>query len=106
MDCPSLANAVERFIDLGRSEASPSVVVDVAIGLMRLSEDERQAAILEMCRSLIEREARALSAHLIGLVSEKLNREPIVEAATLAIALCGAEEAPQLFPTGGVDNAE
>ncbi|GAA4186042.1 hypothetical protein [Shinella granuli] len=47
MDCPSLANAVERFIDLGRSEASPSVVVDVAIGLMRLSEDERQAAILE-----------------------------------------------------------
>lgn len=98
MDCSSLADVVDRFINSRRHEASPAAVVDVAMGMMRLAEGERRAAIVELCRSLAEHAAGALPAHLVVVAVEKLDSGPVLDAATLAVTLCGADGARQRFP--------
>lgn len=93
MDCSSLADAVGRFIETHRHEAPPSAVVDVAMGMMRLSAEVRRAAIAELCS--------ALPAPLVPVAAERLGSGPILDAATLAVRLCGADGARRCFPMEG-----
>lgn len=96
MDCLSLADIVDRFIESLRHDVPPAAVVDVAMGMMRLREGQRRAAIAELCR--------ALPAHLAPVAAERLGDGPILDAATLAVTLCGADGARRCFPMDDNDS--
>lgn len=98
MDCSSLADVIDCFIDSYRHEVQPAAVIDVAMGIMRLCEEERRVAVMELCRSLIRHEACMLPAHLVLIAAEKICIGSPLDAATLAIALCGVDGARHRFP--------
>lgn len=97
-DFAILLTAVARMIESHRAASSPADIVDVATGLMCLSELDRKNAIVELCRTAIEREVKPIIENLIHSTANRLNGAALVDAAILAIALCGADEAHTLFP--------
>ena len=76
---------------------SPAII-DVASGMLSLSERDRATAIAWLCRSLVERKARGIVEELIKANLEYALQQSTLDVAMLAIALCGADEARDLFP--------
>ncbi len=94
----SVTTCVERVTEEHRHSIDPSTLLDVAIGLGSLSEEERRDAVLEMCGSLVERELRGLVEQIVRECAERLLRDATIEIATFAVALHGPTEARALFP--------
>lgn len=97
----SVTTCVERVIEAHRDSIDASALLDVAIGLGSLSEEERRQAVLGMCGSLVERELRGLMDQIVRESAERLLDDAIIEIATFAIALHGPAEARALFPARG-----
>lgn len=94
----SVTTCVERVTEEHRHSIDPSTLLDVAIGLGSLSEEERRDAVLEMCGSLVERELRGLVEQIARECAERLLRDATIEIATFTIALHGPTEARAMFP--------
>ncbi len=97
----SVTTCVERAIETHRDSIDPSTLLDVAIGLGSLSEEERRDAVLGMCGSLVERELRGLMEQIVRESAERLLNDATIEIAAFAIALHGPAEARTMFPVRG-----
>lgn len=97
-DFERLNTCVRDLIEEERARLDSPAIIDVASGMLSLSERDRATAIAWLCRSLVERKARGIVEELIKANLEYALQQSTLDVAMLAIVLCGADEARDLFP--------